>query len=54
MLNEIGYVFKDMNVHTKGDSTSKVKSKHKRSVDSDDTVNTSSERHVPEKKKRRK
>lgn len=50
MLNEIGYIFKDMNVHTKSESTSKMKSKHKR----DGNVNTSSESHVQEKRKRRK
>ena len=33
MLDEIGYVFKDMNVHTKTDSSSKVKAKRKNSVD---------------------
>lgn len=54
MLKEIGYVFKDMNVHTKSDSTSKMKLKNKRSVDLDDNVNTSSKSRVQEKRKRRR
>lgn len=52
MLDEIGYVFKDMNVHTKTDSASKVKTKRKNSVDSDASAKT--ELSVSEKRRKRK